>query len=1046
MLFLHHSNSLYRLRDLLLQHLDRNHRSVLEAEQILVQNPGMKRWLQQQISRSTGVAANIHFPLPSRFIWDLFLGQFDDVETLSSYDSEVLRWRLMSLLGEHRQDRRFNRLQSYLEQDDLGLARFQLSQKLAQLFDQYLVYRPAMINRWQRGESLDSTEAWQAELWRLLRQQNMQPHRADLIQRLVLHLQQGHASEHSLPSQVFIFALSAMSPLYLHVLAALGQVIDVHIYILNPCLHYWGDIQSRKERLADGVLESGDNELLASLGKQGRDYIDQFYEAGYPCDDDHQFLDLAPRTLLSKIQHDILTLNQDGEIELTEADQSIQIVSCYSELRELQVLHDRLLDLLAQDESLQAHDIVVMCPDINTLAPYIDAVFGQQPEQRRIPYSISDHNTLASSPLLQAVLDWIGLPSSRFTVTDVLAWLELPALQRAYDVDDSMLDVIRHWIESCHIHWGLDDKHRQQLGLGDNNLNTWRHGINQLLSAYVMNQQAELFAGQVVAQTLLSNDEFHALGQLQRLLDDLSRWGERLRQPATLAEWQHNILGMINGLLKLDDDEEWLLKPLRDEMESWQLQVNQAEFTETVDAVLVTHILQKAIESGSAHHHYLSGGVNFCNLIPMRTLPFKVVCLIGLGDEAFPRTELPLQIDLIAMHPQKGDRSRREDDRYMFLQSLLSAEEVFYISYVGHNRKDDSDLEPSVVVSELIDYVKQSTGIDITVTETALQPFSPQNFLQGSYADQWRVQSTESLIAFDQPIEPVEIETQLRLDELIAFYKNPVRYYMEQRLNMTLQEQDKNLDDDEVFALDALSRYRLNQDLLNDWFTSGEVNDEKYLASGRVGQQNIGVIQMEQLRQTIVELFKQVSKHPDYDGHGFLQRSLQLDQHQIHGSVASYSSRGLLQFTQSQIKGRQLISWWIEHCFLCATGDTDFSNLYHLEAQKKYIKAINFQMLTVDQAQQILLQLIDGYQQGTNRLMPLYTNSAYIYESRRIQDGEEKARIHLQQLWQGDDLYRISDADDVYIRTSLKNTDHIPAEFYQLATRYLSPLLDAMEL
>ena len=1045
MLFLHHSNSLYRLLELLLQHFDKDHRPVLEAEQILVQNPGMKRWLQQQISRSRGIAANIDFPLPSRFIWDLFLGQFDDVETLSTYDGDVLRWRVMSLLGEYQNDRRFDALRPYIDQDNLGLARFQLAQKMAELFDQYLVYRPQMIKRWEQGESQDQNQAWQADLWRLLREQNPQPHRADLIQRLVQYLQQGRATSCSLPGRVFVFALSAMSPMYMHVLSALGQVIDVHIYILNPCLHYWGDIQSRKEQMAQGFQGPVDNELLASLGKQGRDYIDQFYEAGYPCHDNHQFVEISPHNLLTRIQQDILTLNSQRHEKISEADDSIQIFSCYSELRELQVLHDRLLDMLARDDALQAHEIVVMCPDINTLAPYIDAVFGQQPQQRLIPYSISDHNTLASSPLLRTVLDWIRLPSSRFTVSELLAWLEIPALQRAYDLDDALLEIIRHWIESTHIHWGRDHRHKQQLGLGDNNLNTWLHGINQLLSAYVMNEQVALFGGQLVAQTRLNQAEFHALGQLQRLLDDLARWAKRLSQPATMSQWRQHILGMMGDLLKLDDDEEWLLKPIREEMERWQQQVDQATFTESVDASLVSHILQRAIESGSTHHHYLSGGINFCNLIPMRTLPFKVVCLIGLGDESFPRNEVPLQVDIIAMHPQKGDRSRREDDRYMFLQSLLSAEQVFYISYVGHNRKDDSILEPSVVVSELIDYVRQSTGFEIPITQTPLQAFSPRNFALGSYAEQWQVRDTETLLPFNQPVNAIEIEPLINLDHLIAFYKNPVRYFMIHRLNISLQENEQRVNDDEVFTLDPLSRYQINQDLLGDWFTTGTVSEEKYLLSGRLAQQNSGIIQLEQLQQTISEIFTRVSMDPGYDGHHYRQFNLQLEEQQIHGRVASYASKGLLQFTQSSLKGKLLLGWWIEHCFLCASTEPEFSRFYHMDAQRKYIKKFTFRILSKDQAREALQHLVEGYRQGANRLMPLYTDSAYEYEKKRISEGEEKARHYVQQLWSGDDFKRIRDADDVYIQTSLKNTQGLPDEFYDLAARYLSPLLEAME-
>ena len=513
MLFIHHSNSLYKLTEILLNELNEAHSSVLESENILVQNPGMKRWLQQQISLSRGIAANLHFPLPSRFIWDVFLSQFDDIDTLSAYDGEVLRWRLMSTLQQHIDDQPLAVLKAYLKQDIKGLSRFQLAEKMADLFDQYLVYRPEMIQSWEQGNpTRSSTEEWQAYLWRLIRSQNNEAHRADLIFKLVKHLSSGQADLSSLPDQIYVFAISAMSPLYLKVLEALSQHLNVHIFNLNPCEHYWGDIQSKKEQINQGVTPDSENELLASLGKQGREYIDQFYESTVELIDNLEFEIIEPDTLLKRIKYNILNLSVDQPQKTQSADDSIEVVSCYSELRELQVLQDYLLDVLSIDKTLQAHDIVVMCPDINALAPFIEAVFGQQQSNTKIPFSISDNNDLLSTPLLQAIMEWIKLPGSRLTANEILSWLELPALQRRYGLDKNAIETIRYWISNNHIHWGLNKTHKQRFMAADDEtdiatgsvLNTWSHGINQLLTAYIMNDDIELFENSVASDSIIS--------------------------------------------------------------------------------------------------------------------------------------------------------------------------------------------------------------------------------------------------------------------------------------------------------------------------------------------------------------------------------------------------------------------------------------------------------------------------------------------------------------------------------------------------------------
>ena len=543
-----------------------------------------------------------------------------------------------------------------------------------------------------------------------------------------------------------------------------------------------------------------------------------------------------------------------------------RIVSCYSELRELQVLYDRLLEMLEQDKTLQAHDIVVMCPDINTLAPYIEAVFGQQPEHKKLPFSISDQNSLSANPLVQAVLDWINLASSRMSANEILGWLELPAVQRAYGLDKNSVESMRYWVKTSHIHWGLDESHKTRMGLSKNSLNTWSHGISQLLSALLMPDAKQMFGDNVSAESLINNAEYLALGQLQKFLDDLQSWSLRLSQGANLTEWQQHINSLIDTFLQLSDEEEWLLKPVREALANWQLQAGVADYTEPLSATLIHYLLENEISRGNTQHHYLSGGINFCNLIPMRTLPFRVVCLIGMGIDRFPRTEVPLQLDLISMHPQKGDRSRREDDRYMFLQSLLSAGDIFYISFVGQSKKDDSSIEPSVVVSELSDYIYQQTKIRIAVEKTPLQAFSVKNFERGSFAEQWHITSDVDVApAFNQsitlPVPGAEIDRILLLDELILFYKNPAKYFMQNCLNMSLQDYSENIDDDEVFTLDHLQRYQINRDLLEDLLLDGEVVADKYLNSGELSEQNSGVIQLQQLNEEMAEVYRQMIGH-----------------------------------------------------------------------------------------------------------------------------------------------------------------------------------------
>lgn len=1042
MLFLHHSNHIDTLKQQLLAQLQDGSASVLQPQQILVQNPGMKRWLQQQICSSNGIAANIEFPLPSRFIWDIFVAQFEDIPNLSVFDAEVLRWPLLELLHQHVDDVELTALKAYQQQENADLARFQLAQKLAGLFDQYLVYRPQMISAWEKSTTpLPAIESWQAHLWRLLRAQSDQPHRAQLIQRLVAEISSARFKREALPAELYVFALSAMSPMYMNVLAALSQQLDVHIFIVNPCRHYWGDIRSRKDQIKQGELPIVENELLASLGKQGRDYIDQFYDSGYVSIDREHFSEIVPDSLLNLVKHDILNFTQTRPQFDVKQDASIQLVSCYSELRELQVLHDYLLKQLDQDHELQAHDIVVMCPDINNLAPYIDAVFGQQPASRKIPYTVSDHNVLSSTPLLQSILDWINLPGSRLTANEISAWLELPALQRTYQLDQTAVDSIRYWISQNHIHWGLDSQHRSHLGFPEHDLNTWRHGIAQLLTAYLMPPHSELYQQQVASACIIDQQEFIALGQLQKFLDELAHWQQQLNKKHTLMEWQNSINAMIASLLQLDEDETWLIKPMRDEMAAWQQQAEQAGFEQPLELCVIHHLLQQSLQQGSAHHAYLTGGINFCNLIPMRTLPFKVVCLIGMGDEQFPRNEPLLQMDLISRNPQKGDRSRREDDRYMFLQSLLSAQQALYISYVGRNKQDDSKREPSVVVSELLDTIEQNTGHRIAIQQSALQPFAIANFAAGSYAEQWQIKAPENLaFKFNQPIDISEIDRNIELDELIRFYANPAKHFMQQRLGLRLVEASSEIDDDEPFTLDPLKRNGLRQTLFNDLMQQGELQQAKYLNSGLLSPLTSGEIQLEQQLTEVELMVHELTSHEYYCGYTLFEQDLLLQGYQIQGRIISYANQGLLQITQSKVGGKGLFSSWIQHCFLCATQTLQFSQIIFND------KTINLEILEKSHAQQILMTLIESYIKGSRRILPFYINTAYDYQRIKDDKSEDAALDKIQTDWQADSFNPSYESQDAYITTAFKNDTPFNAEFFQLCDELMQPMIDGISI
>ena len=168
MLRVYHSNRLDVLEALMEFIVERERLDdPFEPEMILVQSTGMAQWLQMTLSQKFGIAANIDFPLPASFIWDMFVRVLPEIPKESAFNKQSMSWKLMTLLPQLLEREDFTLLRHYLTDDSDKRKLFQLSSKAADLFDQYLVYRPEWLTRWEAGElieGLDEAQIWQAPL------------------------------------------------------------------------------------------------------------------------------------------------------------------------------------------------------------------------------------------------------------------------------------------------------------------------------------------------------------------------------------------------------------------------------------------------------------------------------------------------------------------------------------------------------------------------------------------------------------------------------------------------------------------------------------------------------------------------------------------------------------------------------------------------------------------------------------------------------------------------------------------------------------------
>lgn len=807
---------------------------LLSNEHILVQSPGMSTWLRLEIAKQNGIAAALEFPLPSSFTWQLCHDLLPNVPKDNAFTKAAMTWKLMQLLPRMLQNDAFGPLRHYLSHqqsstnatdtsdmtaDDIKL--YQLCGRIADIFDQYLVYRPDWILAWEQNEQPDSLtkplnedQRWQPILWRALIAFNRDElnqshyHRANLHSDLIAALNNPDTSLAKLPQRLFVFGISSMAPQTLEVLYHLASRIDVIVLGLSPCQHYWGDIVDPRNRarmavqyagkrqlaeLWEDKLEVG-NPLLANNGKMGRELLDMLLELPAehcdfgddvycePCDDPNSPHSHA--SMLHGVQYDILemqtldrVLGPDAELYqnvenrrlLKRDDESIRVKSCHSPLREVETLHDHLLELLSNNVDLTPKDIVVMMPDVAAYAPYIDAVFSAKQGLHYIPYAIADRGAAQESPLINSFLNLLGINQSRFGLTDILSILEVPAILRRFQLDDDELQLIRRWLDEAGVRWGRDEQSRLKQGVPAFEQNSWAFGIKRLILGYALSDDAPLYQDHLVV-TGIEGQSAQALGKLLNFIEVLDETAQILALPQVGALRLAELTELLDAFYDTDEDEREQLQEIRDAiaaLEQELLSAGRPLDTRTLDTNPLAPLAQENISGLSLSievlqqwfnqrltesrvgQRYLAGSVNFCTLMPMRSIPFKVVCLLGMNDGVYPRVQHPVGFDLMShFGARKGDRSRRLDDRYLFLEALLSAREQLYISYIGRSERDNSERIASMLVSELIEYCQLCYLPETLLVQSqkASSPIDPEDAEKALY----------NAIVSHQPLQPFD--------------------------------------------------------------------------------------------------------------------------------------------------------------------------------------------------------------------------------------------------------------------------------------------------
>ena len=997
MLHILFSNRLERLRDALLGRLDAANGDVFTPGQLIVPSAAMRRHLSLALADAHGICANLQFGYLAQWLWQQIARLVPGVTAESPYAAPRLAWRVYAAFGDDTLPNADPRLRAYLRQAD-ALMRWELAQRVAGLFEQYVTYRPDWLQAWSEGRHAglqppQPDEAWQAALWRHIDAQLGRQARHP-AQAFAAALQRGGtaaARAAGVPAEAHLFALPGIAPQHLQLLQQLGACMDLYLYVLNPCQEFWFDLVDgrRLRHLAARGRARGHEEgqhLLSAWGKQTQAHVEALVEAcGDAALDDADFAAAGSGTLLARLQDSLLTLQPlaPGSVRLDASDRSIELHVCHSLTRELEVLHDHLLTLFANDSQLRPGDVLVATPDLDTAAPLIDAVFGTMPKERALPYALCGARRSRVDVPARTLLALLALPASRCTASEVFGLLQQPPVARRFGLDADALAEVHDWLREAGFHWALDGAQRaaQDLPGGE------RYTLDDALQRLFLGFALPATGGGPVAGRLAAGDaegtRALALGAVWRYAGALRQALQAMQQPRPPADWAALLNGLLDGFVDADEDTLDELPALRATIAQLAEDMQDGGAASALPLPVVRAALQARLDE-TAYGAAAGGSICFASMSGLRNLPFRVVCLVGLNDGAFPAVPRAAEFDLMAAQPRRGDRQRRDDDRGLMLDLLLSARHSLYLSHTGRSVRDNAPLPPSVLVSELLDLllpaIADAPGDAAAlararhrlVVEHPLQPFALSGFTPGAddrllSHDRELAQALRERLAAavppatpetagtavdqsgdDRPDdaedeEPAAAETrwpffhaplappgpdwrEVSLPTLAEFYRNPCRSLLRRRLGIELPWQAEELQDDEPLVGDRHSLQGLAQRLLPALETGADDDALRALAHAGIElpEGALGAAQLDALLPAL-RCFQQrlaAAQHGPLLPPLSLQLPLQIDGEAwlLQAELAELRAEGLVGGAFRPLGGTLPLQAWLRHLVLCAAA------------------------------------------------------------------------------------------------------------------------------
>lgn len=995
---------------------------------------GVERWLAHQLSVSLGIAANIAFPHPNELVAHA-LAAAEGIEADDDpWAPGRVLWTVLEVLDDCVREPWCAMLAHHLGIDE-GVEshrrgrRYSTADRLARLFTDYGENRPDMLIDWDAGTdsdgagaAVDPDLAWQVELWRRLRDRIGRPSPAERLDDACRRL----ADEPNLvdlPARVSLFGATRLTRTQQEVLHALAKHREVHLWLTHPSPVMWETLAARStpvRRTDDGSALLLNNPLLAGLARDVRELQHRLRAT-----DIHHPGEEAAMGTLAAVRSDIAAERAPGAEGRIPHDRSVQIHACHGATRQVEVLRETLLGLLAADESLQPRDIIVMCPNVDTFAPLIAAAFGQpdvaEHPGHRLRVRLADRGLAHTNPLLDTVSVLLRLADGRVTASEVLDLAASDPVARRFGFTGDALDTLRTWTVAAGARWSLGERQRAAHGLAGVRQNSFATALDRLLLGVAADETDLEWLGLALPLDDVDSSDVDLAGRLAEFVDRLAAVLARLSGEQPAGEWTSTLGSALDLLTDVPPDAVW---------QQVQATCELAEATEHSGDVRlrladVRSMLARRLSARPTRANFRTGELTVCTLVPMRSVPHRVVALIGLDDDVFPRGAAVDGDDILARDPCLGERDPRSEDRQLLLDAVMSATEHLVVCYTGADPVTGASRPPAAPLAELIDAVKATvTEPEKVVTRQPLQPFDTTNFAPPdpfsfdahAFAAAGAARQPASVPPFLAAPLSAHVPADVDLDDLVALLSNPARAFLRQRLGITLPGQADEVDDTLPLAVAGLAGWDIGTRMLSAALTGADVADlcQAELRRGTLPAGRLGITALGRIAGN-VGVVRDAAAPYLAEPAATVDVSVALASgRQLAGTVAGVRGKVLLNASYSALSPRQRLTAWVRLLAVAATtSDPGWEAVTLGPARADAPKARRSTLTAPDDPRAILEQLVDIYDRGMAEPLPLAAKTAERYSARRHAGmNVAEARTDAEQAWTGTNWIPGDNADD----------------------------------